>query len=108
MNLKKGPKVFVLFTDFSKNESDDDSGNLSYDEEEEKTTNPQDSDTITFEKLVNRFREDLVNRLIEDQCMEYNKQHAQDVVDILLPSENFFAYKVSKNHSDESKQFEMK
>jgi hypothetical protein len=52
-DLKKGPKIFVLFTDFSKNETNDDSGNLSYDDEEEaKTVDPQECEVVTFKKLI--------------------------------------------------------
>jgi hypothetical protein len=71
-NSKVAPKILVLFTDFSKAETDDgDSGNLSYDEEEnpeEESKDPQDNTPgkITFKALVTRFREDLVNLLIED------------------------------------------
>lgn len=94
-NHKSSPKVFVLFTNFSRypSESEMDS-NLSYDDEEEEPPSG-----ISFEDLVIRFREELVARLMEDQGLE--TFYAQMIVNIIFPNENFYAYKVSKNQTNE-------
>lgn len=64
----------VLFTNFSACETSNDSGGeISYDEEE-KVDNPQETpksseDSISLSMLIDKFREDLVSKLMEDQCM---------------------------------------
>ena len=97
---KNGPKPMVLFTNFSAYETSDGSGDISFDEEEEdvnkdpqeenKSSEPEGS--VSFAQLIQKFREDLVTKLMEDQSITI-KLDAQKIVDKCLPKENFFAFK---------------
>ena len=80
----------VLFTNFSKTDTSNDSGEFSFDEDEE-TNEETMQDSLSFDLLVQKFREDLVTKLIEDHSS--SKFEAQRIVDKILPSHNFFAFK---------------
>jgi hypothetical protein len=62
----------VLFTNFSAYETPDESGDISFDEDEEEVKkDPQEEsksseDSVSFESLIKKFREDLVVKLMED------------------------------------------
>ena len=67
---ESGPKVMVLFTDFSASETSNDSGEISFDEEEETNEESQvTGESLNFSLLVSKFREDLVTKLMEDQTL---------------------------------------
>ena len=67
------PLVMVLFTNFSASETSENSGDFSFDEEDE-VEKLQDinssNDSVTFPLLIDKFREDLVTKLIEDQSIK--------------------------------------
>ena len=80
----------VLFTNFSATETCDSSGDISYDDEEDEgngaISGPIDpsGDSLNFTLLINKFREDLVTKLMEDQSLK-SKFDAQKIVDKCLP-----------------------
>ena len=61
-SAKEAPKVMVLFTNFSATETYDDSGDISFDEDDEETLEESNSsgNSVSFSSLIDKFREDLV------------------------------------------------
>ena len=102
-----------MFTNYSRFECGADTGNLSYDEEDDETADgteevkqsadPQDEKEdksyIPLETYISGYKKDLINQLMEDQVMDQGKLKV--IVDRLFPDEHFFAFKNSTHHTKE-------
>ena len=57
-----------------------------------------------FDSLIDQFKKDLVNQISEDQSMTNQRHFVIDIVEKLLPKQNFFAYKRSKYFSKQMQE----
>ena len=113
-----GPRILVIFTNFSKFDGTGGKADLSYDSEDEEEGPTEASEKkmqegnkiieCTLEAYIKEFKANLVDCLAEDQNMqeEANKYRLVQIVQKLFPDENFFAFKTSDAFSKERVQQE--
>lgn len=65
----------------------------------------KDSESISFTSIIKSYREKLIFQILEDQ-MSNDVKKITDLVNDLLPNENFYSFKLDDTFDDEREELE--
>lgn len=65
----------------------------------------KDAESVSFTSIIKSYREKLIFQILEDQ-MSNNVKKITDLVNDLLPNENFYSFKLDDSFDEEREELE--